>query len=662
MAFIQGDQNPRNPNDTLNGTPQSDFIEGLTGNDTLFGFGADDVLDGGVGRDRMEGGAGNDTYIVDNVLDIVIEKFGEGSADTVQSSVQYTLGNNIDDLILLDNPNTGLGTAINGTGNALDNLIDGNSGNNVIRGEGGDDDLLGNGGDDTLIGGAGNDVLNDSAGLDVLQGGLGDDLYIIQDNGDFDPITGNVLLDEVRELAGEGTDTVDSFVNYTLDGNVENLVLNENGGFGPSDGTGNSLDNYILGNSTNNNLSGGGGNDTLDGDSGSNILTGGDGNDVLLGGTGEDFLDGGAGNDFLDGGLGNNTLIGGVGDDYYVVTSATNDILEFSGEGIDTVDSFITLTLAANVENLNLGGSSALNGTGNELANIIAGNNASNILSDAAGNDTIAGASGDDAIAGGDGNDELFGEVGNDSLDGGLGNDLLSGGIGVDILIGGDGQDQLIGGGDNDLLNGERGIDILIGDVGNDTYIVDNVRDIISESFRGGTDSVQASVSYTLRAHLENLMLTGTRNINGTGNTLNNTIAGNNASNTLRGGAGVDTLTGAGGRDRFLYNTNAAFNAGALGVDRIADFRIGVDKIVLDKTTFRNLTSAAGGGLNAASDFARVANDFQAASSNGRIVYSESGNLFYNQNGSAAGFGSGALFATLTGDPAIGRGDFIVQA
>lgn len=243
MAFIQGDQNPRNPNDTLNGTAQSDLIEGLTGNDTLFGFGADDVLDGGVGRDRMEGGAGNDTYIVDNALDIVTEKLGEGLTDTVQSSVQYTLGNNLDDLILLDNPNTGLGTAINGTGNALDNLIDGNSGNNVIRGEGGDDDLLGNGGDDTLIGGAGNDVLNDSAGLDVLQGGLGDDLYIIQDNGDFDPRTGDVVLDEVRELAGEGIDTVDSFVNYTLDGNVENLVLNENGGFGPSDGTGNSLDN-----------------------------------------------------------------------------------------------------------------------------------------------------------------------------------------------------------------------------------------------------------------------------------------------------------------------------------------------------------------------------------------------------------------------------------
>ncbi|MBW4637339.1 MAG: hypothetical protein KME05_03725 [Gloeocapsa sp. UFS-A4-WI-NPMV-4B04] len=661
MAFIQGDQNPRNPNDTLNGTAQSDFIEGLTGNDTLFGFGADDVLDGGVGRDRMEGGAGNDTYIVDNALDIVTEKFGEGLTDTVQSSVQYTLGNNLDDLILLDNPNTGLGTAINGTGNALANLIDGNSGNNVIRGEGGDDDLLGNGGDDTLIGGAGNDVLNDSAGLDVLQGGLGDDLYIIQDNGDFDLITGDVVLDEVREVAGEGIDTVDAFVNYRLDGNVENLVLNENGGFGPSDGTGNSLDNYILGNSTNNNLSGGGGNDTLDGDSGSNILMGGDGNDDLFAGTGDDFLDGGAGSDFLEGGLGSNTLVGGVGDDYYVVTSVTNDIVEASGAGIDTVDASISWTLDANVENLNIAGSRALDGMGNNLANIIAGNNASNTLSGAAENDTIAGASGDDVIAGGDGNDELFGEVGNDSLDGGLGNDLLSGGIGIDLLLGGDGQDQLIGGGDNDLLDGGLGIDVLIGDVGNDTYIVDNIRDIISESFRGGTDSVQASVSYTLRANLENLILRGTRNINGTGNTLDNTIAGNNASNTLRGGAGVDTLTGAGGRDRFLYNTNAAFNTGALGVDRIADFSVGVDKIILDKTTFRNLTSAAGGGLNAASDFAKVANDFQAASSNARIVYSD-GNLFYNQNGSAAGFGSGALFATLTGDPSIGRGDFIVQA
>lgn len=662
MAFIQGDQDPLNPNDTLTGTPQTDFIDGLTGDDTLFGLGADDTLDGGVGNDSMEGGAGNDTYIVDSALDIVTENFGEGSADTVQSSVEYTLGDNLDDLILLDDPITGLGTPINGTGNALDNLIDGNSGNNVIRGEGGDDDLLGNSGDDTLIGGAGNDVLNDSAGFDVLQGGAGNDLYTIQDNGDVDPITGEVALDEVVEAAGEGTDTVDAFVNYTLGANVENLVLNENGGFGPSDGTGNSLNNEILGNSTNNNLSGEGGNDTLDGDSGSDILTGGDGNDDLLGGGGDDFLDGGAGNDFLDGGLGNNTLAGGLGDDNYVVTRATNDILEFSGEGIDTVDASISWALDANVENLNLAGSSALNGMGNELANMIAGNNARNTLSGAAGNDTIAGASGDDAIAGEDGNDELFGEVGNDSLDGGLGNDLVSGGTGADILIGGAGSDQLIGSSDNDFLDGGLGNDVLVGGVGNDTYIVDNAGDIISESFRAGTDTVQASVSYTLRAELEKLTLTGTGNINGTGNNLNNTIAGNDASNTLSGGAGLDTLTGAGGRDRFLYNTNAAFNSGAIGVDTITDFSVGVDKLVLDKTTFRNLTSAAGGGLNAASDFARVANDFQAASSNARIVYSDSGNLFYNQNGSGGGFGSGALFATLTGDPLIGRGDFIVQA
>lgn len=662
MADIRGDQDPLNPNDNLTGTQQSDFIEGLTGNDTLFGLGANDLLDGGVGDDSMAGGAGNDTYIVDSVLDVVTENFGEGAADTVESLVEYTLGNNVDDLILLNDPLTGLGTNINGTGNDLDNLIDGNDGNNVLSGEAGDDDLLGNGGDDTLIGGAGNDVLNDSTGLDVLRGGLGDDLYIIQDNGDFDPITGDVLLDEVVEVAGEGTDTVDAFVDYTLAANVENLVLNENGGFGAENGTGNNLNNSILGNSANNNLSGEGGNDTLEGDSGSDILTGGDGNDDLLGGSGDDFLDGGAGNDFLDGGLGNNTLAGGLGDDNYVVNTATNDIIEASGEGIDTVDSFVSLTLTANVENLNLGGSRAINGTGNELANTIAGNNNNNILSGEAGNDTLGGGSGNDTLAGGDGNDQLFGEAGNDSLDGGVGNDLVSGGIGADILIGGAGSDQLIGSSDNDFLDGGLGNDVMVGGVGNDTYIVDNAGDILNESFRAGTDSVQSSISYTLRANLENLTLTGTGNINGTGNNINNTITGNDGRNTLSGGAGLDTLTGAGGGDRFLYNTNAAFNSGAIGVDTIADFSVGVDKIVLDKTTFKNLTSAAGGGLNAASDFARVANDFQAASSAARIVYTDTGNLYYNQNGAAAGFGTGALFASLTNDPLIGRGDFFVQA
>jgi Ca2+-binding RTX toxin-like protein len=301
------------------------------------------------------------------------------------------------------------------------------------------------------------------------------------------------------------------------------------------------------------------------------------------------------------------------------VNTATNIIQEANAEGIDTVNTSITLTLTINVENLNLAGFRAIDGMGNQIDNIIAGNTANNILSGEAGNDILGGGSGSDILNGGDDADELYGEAGDDVLNGGIGNDLLSGGIGNDDLTGGNGSDKLFGDGGNDVLDGGLSNDLMLGGLGDDTYIVDNTADVVRESFSSGTDTVESSVTYTLGAYLGKLNLTGTSNINGTGNKLSNTITGNNANNTISGGAGFDLLTGSGGSDKFLYNTNAAFNTAAIGVDTLTDFRSGIDKIVLDKTTFRNLTSAAGGGLNAG-DFARVATDAQAATSSDRIV------------------------------------------
>ncbi len=648
MAVINGTPG----NNSLIGTNQSDQINGLAGNDTLFGLGANDLLDGGSGNDSMEGGDGNDTYIVDSLLEVIRENPNAGLFDTVESTVNYTLGNNLEDLILTDNPISGIGARINGTGNALNNFIIGNSASNTLRGEAGDDDIFGADGDDNLIGGAGNDVLTDSVGADILEGGLGNDVYIISDQGDL-------TLDTVVEGFNEGIDTVDAFVNYTLGANVENLVLNF-GGFGAIEGTGNNLDNTILANTANNTLSGLDGNDLLDGESGSDTLLGGAGNDDLFGNLDDDFLDGGSGNDFLDGGNGRNTLVGGIGDDAYVVNLATDIIQEGIGGGIDIVNTWITLTLAANLENLNLAGFRAINGTGNQINNIIAGNTANNVLSGEAGNDILGGGSGSDILNGGDGADELFGEAGDDVLDGGIGNDLLSGGIGNDDLTGGDGSDKLFGIGGNDILDGGLSNDLMVGGLGNDTYIVDNTADVVRETFSSGTDTVESSVTYTLGAYLGKLTLTGTGNIKGTGNKLSNIITGNNANNTISGGAGFDVLTGSGGSDNFLYNTNAAFTTAAIGIDTITDFRSGIDNIVLDKTTFRNLTSAAG-GLNAG-DFARVATNAQAATSSSSIVFSDFGNLYYNQNGSAAGFGTGAQFARLTDVLLLAGGDFIVQA
>ncbi|MHC5594543.1 MAG: calcium-binding protein, partial [Nostoc sp.] len=145
------------------------------------------------------------------------------------------------------------------------------------------------------------------------------------------------------------------------------------------------------------------------------------------------------------------------------------------------------------------------------------------------------------------------------------------------------------------------------------------------------------------------------------GGTGNDTLIGGAGNDTLVGGAGNDVLTGGAGADRFLYNTSAAFNCSAIGVDTISDFnRSQGDKIVLDKTTFGAIISTPGTGFSNTSDFQVTSS---VGTSTAKIVYdSLSGQLFYNQNGSAAGFGSGGLFATLSGAPNLTASDFVLQA
>ena len=100
------------------------------------------------------------------------------------------------------------------------------------------------------------------------------------------------------------------------------------------------------------------------------------------------------GNDTLDGKAGGDTLTGGAGDDTYVVDAATDVVVELTGEGTDTVNSAVTLSLAGNVENLTLTGFSAINGTGNAADNTLTGNNAANVLTGGLGNDVLDGKGG----------------------------------------------------------------------------------------------------------------------------------------------------------------------------------------------------------------------------------------------------------------------------
>ena len=457
--------------DVLEGEDGDDQLYGDAGNDTLYGGAGNDVLTGGAGTDTLAGGFGDDTYMVDSTDDTLIENAGEG-LDMVIASLNSSLVANIENLRLAE------GTSIlTGTGNELNNAIEGNAQNNSLYGMAGTDTLIGNGGNDLLDGGS---------GADVLIGGAGDDQYLVDDTAD-----------SIIETTGNGTDTVTATINYTLAGNVENLVLV---GAQSQNGTGNSLSNTLMGNERNN---------LLDGQAGNDILNGGAGDDRLIGGTGSD------------------RMVGGMGNDIYEVDNAGDVVVESANEGIDLVESSVSATLAAHVENLSLTGTAAINATGNTDNNLLQGNS---------GNNTLSGLEGNDELRGGDGDDRL---------------------------IGGAGTDQLFGG------------------IGNDTYVIESLEDTLIENAGEGTDTVESSVTSTLGDNFENLTLTGTAAINGYGNETNNRLVGNSGDNLLDGGLGADTLEGGMGDDTYLTE-----NAGDTLIEAIGQ---GIDTEIRSFSTLQAL-------------------------------------------------------------------------
>ena len=282
----------------------------------LLGGEGNDVLNGAAGADVMAGGLGNDSFYVDDAGDRVMEQADEGT-DRVISTISYTLGDNVENLTLSGTE------AIDGSGNALNNVIVGNAATNSLDGLAGDDRLTGGASDDVLLGGEGNDVLNGSDGADAMAGNLGNDTYYVDDAGDA-----------VTELADEGADRVISTVSYTLGDNVENLTLS---GTGAIIGAGNALDNALTGNSAINLLVGGDGIDRLNGGAELDFLEGGAGNDVLADAVGAGYFNGGSGNDSLRGDGAADFYLGGAGNDS-INTGTGADVIVFNlGDGQDTV-------------------------------------------------------------------------------------------------------------------------------------------------------------------------------------------------------------------------------------------------------------------------------------------------------------------------------------
>lgn len=433
----------------IHGGTGDDNLTGTTFRDDIYAGAGNDTLQGGGNTDHLYGGAGDDTFLIGDSSAEVIEFEGEGT-DTVRATTDYALGGNIERLMLEAGSQ-----AVQGVGNYQDNEIVGNENDNLLDG---------------------------GEGTDTLTGGLGDDTYVVDDAGDL-----------IVEATGEGTDMVESFVNWQLGDNLENLALV---GEADVDGTGNAQDNVLVGND---------------------------------------------GANRLEGGVGNDRLYGGLGDDYLVLESSGDRAFESEDEGIDTIERRYdtNLVLNDNVENLVLGGS-VVTGNGNGLDNTVTGNAAGNKLAGLDGDDVLYGLDGDDQMWGGNGDDALYGGAGSDYLDGEAGVDRLEGGAGDDVyvvgdsgdvvveasgggtdqvqasasytlsasienlflmgsanidgtgnalsnyLAGGDGDNVLNGMGGNDTIVGGAGNDSLIGGAGDDSYVWDETSDSDTIDNTGG--------------------------------------------------------------------------------------------------------------------------------------------------------------------------------
>jgi len=339
--------------DELYGNNQANVLWGMEGNDVLIGGAGGDEIDGGEGIDTASyqwSSAGVTVSLMDNTA-----SGGDAAGDQL-SNIEILIGSAYADTL---------------SGDDGDNALDGRGGENTLYGYGGSDSLWGGEDDDTLDGGDGTDVLKGFGGNDVLDGGdeadqmwggAGNDHYFVDDTADV-----------VTEYAGEGIDTINAAINYTLGDEFENLVLLP--GRGSLSGTGNDLDNAIIGNEGDNVLNGGGGVDTLKG----------------LGGA-----------DILDGGTSADIMFGGEGYDIYIVDDAGDVVTEHAGEGFDMVQTSVSYALNAGSEVEVLYAdqttTAAINLVGNEFDNFLTGNDGVNILAGGLGLDTLRGKGGGDVF------------------------------------------------------------------------------------------------------------------------------------------------------------------------------------------------------------------------------------------------------------------------
>lgn len=562
----------------LTGNDASNHLYGGAGTDTLYGNGGNDVLDGGEGADIMIGGIGSDTYVVDDINDQVIEQatywdsyYGARSAgtDTVMCGFSYTLGANIENLVLTGN------AAIFGIGNDLHNRLDG----------------------------------SENSAANVLVGGKGYDTYVVGEG------------DIVVEYADEGVDTVISTIgHYTLGDHLENLEL-AYWNLAALDGTGNDLDNRITGNAADNHLLGGKGNDYIHGNDGNDVITDVDGVNELCGGMGDDIitgtgkLDGGAGNDIIYAqqtgsaetffysvyssgvNFGQDTIYSqdaSGAKDRIVFEGFTSGQVSYRRDGTDlailiksqsdqiTLKDYFSGTEYQTIDSIQFDditwGADFLQKA--SMTTVVHGTSVADTITGSVGNDAIYGEGGNDTITDNAGINELYGGDGNDVI---TGRGLFSGGIGNDTIYAqqtgsvdtfqfqlGDGQDTLYctdsakaqdklvfgtgittsmisyrkEGNDLTIIVGAQGDQLLL----KDYYANANNQTIKSITF---TDGAVWGSDFLQKAPLTTIQ------------------RGTSAADTLTGSTSTDFIYGEGGNDSITDNTGVNYLDGGAGNDTI---------------------------------------------------------------------------------------------
>ncbi|MEQ1940710.1 calcium-binding protein, partial [Mesorhizobium sp. CN5-321] len=536
-----------NHDDVLRGDDGDNIIRSLRGNDTVDGRGGSDEIHYGGDHDVL--------YVeVDLVAGTGIEHYADGITTDTLTSIERIRGSHGNDTLYGDdNDNIIKGLAgddaIDGRGgiDAVDYHNDANSGGtsgvtvnlatgtatdgfgdtdtltNIedVRGTRFDDIITGDSGSNLLVGDDGNDTINGGGVAsaefsDFLDGGAGNDTLTIVGQGQALGGDGDDRI--IGETSGD-VDNIDYaevlYVTSTT-GIVANLTATSHGGLGGGNTTTGFLVNDGLG-----------GTDRI---SGLHVLTGSDFDDTI-------YVDSSWTNSF--------------GSWLEVRLGAGNDRVEGDGTAVIRV----TYGDAGGAVNVNLATGTATDA--NPGDHFIGTDTLIGVTQ-------VRGSSFDDTITG-DGNDnQLRGRDGNDHLYGGDGNDVLYGDE--------KSASPFVG---NDYLDGGTGADQMFGGAGNDTYVVDNAGDVVDESVAGsdGFDRVQSSITLNLsdavhvKGDIEMGVLTGSANVNLTGNGLDNLLIGNAGNNFIDGGAGNDTLQGDAGNDTLQGGTGADLMQGGAGND-----------------------------------------------------------------------------------------------